>query len=240
VTNKAAKKTKSSQMLYWIIGCIYVNATLLALVGLFLFSVVWATRNSTDWWLSSRDPLLDVSNWTMLVIAGLLHTAVAAYLFAARDLLNRGLGVLWMGLNYLLYYGGIHLAQPTAIPNTERFLGWRLNLQPTEVDFRWKLLMAYLIATGSMLLVLSWRHSTKVGKEVWLQQWKVSRARQLKGNSIASNTLQRTEDYTKMICPCCGQKITFPLSRAGERLPCPNCGGLLTLNETTTTNNTIL
>jgi DNA-directed RNA polymerase subunit RPC12/RpoP len=233
MTRKDSNKTGSNRLLYWVNGYIYLTATALALVGLFLLSTWWATRNSDDWWLGWRDPLLGISSRAMLVVGGLLHLAVAAYLFAARDVLNRTLAVLWVGLNHLIYYAGVHSVEPSALPNTERFIGWRLRLQPVVVDSQWNIFQLSLIVTSVVFLVLiwhsPWRHSKQLKKEAWFKQWQENRKQYEK--TAPSKKPQPADDYTKNVCSHCGQKITFPLSRVGESIACPHCAARITLRE---------
>jgi DNA-directed RNA polymerase subunit RPC12/RpoP len=233
MTKRDNEKSDSSRLTYWIQGYLYLTATLLALVGLFLLSTAWTTRNSTDRWLAWRDPLLGMSTRTLLVVGGLLHAAVAAYLFAARDLLNRTLAVLWLGLNHLLYYTGVHWLEPSAVTNAERFIGWRLQLQPETVVFRWKVFQGYLIVASAAVLILIWRQSTLLRKEAWFRKWRESRAQSPKRieKRARSDKPKPTDEYMKIICSHCGQKIAFPLNRVGESIACPSCATRIVLRE---------
>lgn len=171
-------KAKSARLLYWVNGYIYLTATALALVGLFLLYTWWSTQSSNDWWLGQSDPLLELSNRAMLFAGGLLHLAAAVYLFATRDVLTRVLAVLWVGLNHLMYYAGVHLVEPSMLPNTEHFIGWRLQIQATAVDFWWKAFLGYLIVTSAVFLALKWHQSKKIRKEAWFEQWQENRRKE--------------------------------------------------------------
>lgn len=230
-TRKPSDQVEFNRLPFWVKLYAYLTTTALGLVGLFLLWTAWATRNSNDWWLGMHDPLLGIRNRVMLVIGGLLHLAIAVYLFAARDLLNRTLAVLWMGLNHLIYYVGVHLVEPSALPNLERFIGWRLQLQPEAVDRRWKLFQLYLLVTGVVFAILIWRQSRRLGKEVWLKQWQEKREQTPKETSAAPAPAPPACEFRKNTCAHCGQKISFPLSRAGEHIACPHCTAQITLRE---------
>lgn len=229
MTRKESGKESSRPLLYWIKGWLYLTATLLALVGLFLLLTWWATRNSNDRWFGWRDPLLGIGNRAMLILGGALHLGAAAYLFSAKDLMNRSLVALWGGLNHLIYYMGIRVTDRFALPEAEHFVGWRLHLQPGEVDVGWKILQGWLILTSIVFLLVIWRYSKQLQKEIWFKRWLESR----KQPKQEPAPLKRTEpeDYVKTACSHCGQKIAFPLSRAGESVNCPNCAAAITLRE---------
>ncbi len=231
MTRIDSDKARSNWLLCWAKGGIYLTAALLALLGLFLLHTAWVTRSSDDWWLGWRDPLFGISNRVMLVLGSLLHLGAAAYLFAARDLLNRSLAALWAGLNHLVYYAGVRLVEPSALSNTERFIGWRLQLQPESVDHQWKILQIGLMVTSLAALILIWRHSKKLRKEAWFKHWQESRAQQSRERPAPSRKPQPGDDCTKNVCSHCGQKIAFPLSRVGENIACPHCAVNITLRE---------
>jgi len=233
--NKRDDKTSASPLHYWVSGYIYLTATVLALIGLFLLSTWWTTRNSSDWWLGWRDPLLGLTNRALLVVGGLLHVAVATYLFAARDLWLRLLAALWVGLNHLVYYAGVHLVEPSALPNAERFIGWRLQLQPETVDARWRIFQLCLMVTSTVFLILfwhsSWRQAQQLKQQAWFKQWQQSRAQLSQPKPVSPQQPLPADDYTKNVCSHCGQKIAFPLSRVGESIACPHCGARVTLRQ---------
>ncbi len=228
---KSSHKAKSDRILNCVKGYIYLTATALGLIGLFLLFTVWATRNNNDWWLGWHDPLLGINNRAMLILGAILHLGVSAYLFAARDLTNRSLAVLWTGLNHLIYYVGVLLMEPSALPNTERFIGWRLRLQPAAVDTQWKFFQAYLAVTSSLILFLLWRHSKRLRKETWLKNWLDTRTGQPKEKPVVWKKPVTADDYTKNVCSHCGHKIAFPLSRVGECIACPHCAATIKLRE---------
>jgi DNA-directed RNA polymerase subunit RPC12/RpoP len=235
MARRESDKARSNRFVYWVNGYIYLTATALCLVGLFLLSTWWATQNSHDWWVGWHDPLLGLGNRAMLLVGGLLHLGVATYLFAARHLLTRTLAVLWVGLNHLIYYAGVHWVAPSALSSMEHFIGWRLRLQQAFVDRQWKIFQLYLIVSSFVFLVLiwyhSWYHSKQLEKELWFKQWLESRAQQSKERHASSKKPPPTEDYTKNVCSHCGQKIAFPLSCVGESIACPHCATRITLRE---------
>jgi predicted RNA-binding Zn-ribbon protein involved in translation (DUF1610 family) len=224
MSRKEGDQPKSSRVLAWVSGYLYLTATVVALVGFFLLSTAWATRDSGDRWLNGHDPLLGFNNRAMLVVGGLLHLAVASYLFAGRDVLNRTLAVLWLGLNHWIYFAGVQWTEPNALMRTERFLGWRLQLQPEAVVLRWKIFQGYLIVASAVFLILIWRHSALLKKEVWFTQWRERRAQPPKKGTISPKAVQPEDNDTRMVCSHCGQKIAFPPSRSGESAACPSCG----------------
>lgn len=225
------EKARPDRILYCVKGYLYLTATVLGLIGLFLLYTVWATRNSGDWWLGWRDPLLGLSNRSLLLLGGVLHVGVAAFLFASRDLTNRLLASLWLGLNHLIYYAGIVTMEPTALPNTERFLAWRLGITPNSVDARWKIFQAYLIVVSAVFLFLLWRRSKRLGNEAWFKHWQESRNHPPKGKPTQLRKAEQANDFTKNTCSHCGGRIAFPRSRVGEQIACPHCAMTITLRE---------
>ena len=224
-------KAKSSRFPFWIKGYLYLTATALSLVGLFLLSTWWSTRNYDDWWLGWRDPLLGISSRAILVLGGALHLGAAAYLFATRNTLNRTLAVLWVGLNHLMYYVGVRMVEPSALPNAERFMGWRLQLRPEVVDARWRILQLCLITTSVVFIILIWCQSKQLRKEAWFRQWQETWAQQPIKKPVPPKKSQPAEEYAKHICAHCGQKIAFQRSRVGESVACPHCAETITLQE---------
>src|SRR5215216_4405607 len=101
ILKKRSVESESNRLLNWVKGGIYLAATVLALVGLFLLYTWWVTRNSNDRWLNWHEPLMGIGHRVLLITAALLHLAVATCLFSTRDLLTRSLVLLWMGFTHL-------------------------------------------------------------------------------------------------------------------------------------------
>lgn len=218
-------------LVYCLEGNVYLTATVLGLIGLFLLSTAWVTRNNNDWWLNSPDPLLGINNRLMLFLVSAIHIGLSAYLFKARNLTNRNLAALWMGLNYLFYYVGAVLVNSPALFSAERFLGWRLQVEPTTVAAWWKVILAYLITASLASLYLTWTPLKPGRNQAESKSGEKMKTPQLTKKPVTRMNLENTGDYMKIVCPHCGQKIAFPLSRVGENIACPHCAARIRLQE---------
>jgi DNA-directed RNA polymerase subunit RPC12/RpoP len=226
-----ARKHRRHLLVYCVEGSVYLTATVLALIGLYLLSTVWAMRDSNDWWLGWHDPLLGINNRLMLILGGILHIGLSAYLFASRNFSFRNLAILWLGLNHLVYYSGAILMDSSALLNTERFLGWRLHVPPTTVAAWWKILLVYLIIVSLGSLYLTWSPAKDGRSQKMFKAKTEMEPQQQIEKPVTRLNSETTSDYTKNVCPHCGQKIAFPLSRLEESIACPHCAARITLRE---------
>jgi DNA-directed RNA polymerase subunit RPC12/RpoP len=230
VNKKLTKKTGTEWMSHVSKGYVYVTAVVLGVIGLFLLSTVWATRENKDLWLNGPNALLGLSNRTVLLLAGVLHVGLCVFLFATRNLTNKGLAILWAGLNHFIYRVGLEMTHGAALRPMEQFIAWRLQVRLATAAVIWKLLIAYLIAGSVLFGLLLWRTVWRLKKESYFISWQKQRAaEQEREKPPGPKTPKTGHDYIKILCISCGQKIAFPRSRTGESIACPHCTIQITL-----------
>lgn len=106
--------------------------------------------------LAQPDPVLMLSHRTVLVAVGVLELAVAAYLFFGRNLRNKHLLVVWLGVSFLAYRLALAWIAPGKPCPCLGTLTERLPLRPDSVDLLLKLVIVYMLSGSLLFLLLDW------------------------------------------------------------------------------------
>jgi hypothetical protein len=149
---KTAKQCKDEvpRKLRFLEDWLLIAATLCAFFG---FSVLLTALDGEPL-LKQTDPLLGLSARLTLLIAALFFFGLSAYLFAGRNRMNKGIALLWMGLNFLVYGFGIYWIQRSGPCAIVVLTGWRLGIWPATLNLIWEIFIGLLIAGGVLVLIL--------------------------------------------------------------------------------------
>jgi hypothetical protein len=160
-------------------GCVYATGCFLVVLSIGVLLASWE-----DWTLlRRRDVLFGVSIRTVLVVTGLLHLAVCAWLFATQDLITQSLLLFWVGFNHIVYRIGLAwLKAATPLPIL-RVLGMKVGIHARTLDFCWKLFMAYLVIASLVVLALEWRRRRHLEAEELLTRWRETREQGAKSST---------------------------------------------------------
>lgn len=151
-------------------GYVYVMTAILACAGLVL--VFTAGDSARLPHFRERDALFGLTARTLLAMGGLLHLVLSVYLVLGKDWMMRGLVLLWVGLNHIVYYLGmlwLHVAAPFP---AALLVGWRIGVRPEVVDRRWKGLIAWLVVGGVCLLLAERRRTKRAAAAAFLNRWR--------------------------------------------------------------------
>ena len=173
-------------------------SALLLAVASALFLVNWTSPADL---LTPLDPVFNLSLRTALWAAGGVAMAVALLcLFADR--LEWPLCLLaWLGLNGLVYVGGLHVQGYHGLTGFLEGLSYAFRLPPGLGNLLVSLLAGYLMAGGVVSLL-------------WLRR-------------LAKADLK----LLKMPCPVCGVHIKFAPENVGRHIPCPRCKTTIVLQK---------
>jgi hypothetical protein len=215
-------------------GYVYSTAALLGAIGAMLFLVTWTCKvRGIQPWLNGPDPLFGFANRTVLLLAGALHLALGGCLFAMRDLVNRGLLALWVGLNCFLYrVAMVWVMEMTAPFPMENFVGWRMGVKSGMVDLCWKLFIAYLVIGSSALMLLRLWQLKQSKDEAWVKRWLETRDQDRPPEKpVVPKSPDYADGYMTISCSHCGGYIEFPAHGIGQEIACPHCAALITLQK---------
>ncbi len=215
----------------------YATATVFAAAGLVM--LVGAADNVPP--LRQRDPLFGVTTRTVLVLAGLSHLGISAWLFSTRDLMNHGLVFVWAGSNYLIYSLGMAVLQVTMPFPAVVVLAWEIGISSKTLFIGWMVFTAYLLTSGLVLAMLDRRRLKRLDLEKFLARWKIVReqsesasakspaAEAPAANRAKSGHLLKEPFVTdfKFACEHCGQHIQCSEHYAGQQINCPACRKLI-------------
>ena len=227
-------RTKTERMAPVFKGYVYSTAALLGSIGVMLILITWhCKRREIQPWLNSHDPLFELSNRTVLLLAGVLHLAFSGWLFATRDLVNRVIAALCVGLNYLVYRVAMVWAMEITTPfPMENFVAWRIRVKPQTVDLCWKLFIAYLVIGSSALMLLKLWQLKQLKNEAWVRHWLKTRDQDgPRQKPVIPKPPDNTGGCIKISCPHCGGHIAFPAHGIGQKIACPHCGVVVTLQK---------
>ena len=163
---------------------------ILLAVGSALFLTNWASPADL---VTPLDPVFNLTLRTVFwAVAGVAMIVALICLFADR--LKWPLCLLiWLGLNGLVYIGGVHVQGYQGLAGVLEGLSYACRLPPDLGNLLVGLLAGYLLAGGVVSLV-------------WLR--KLEKADQ---------------KVLKMHCPACGVHIKFAQENLGRQIPCPHC-----------------
>jgi hypothetical protein len=196
--------------------------------------------------LSQPDGLFDVSNRTLLVVAGALHLVVGGLLFFARDLMSQGLIALWAGLNHVVYLAGLAWLKAAVPLPAVVVVAWELRVSTGFVYIVWKSFIALLIIGGTLLVLLERRRLKQTHAEVFLERWGEMRENKVTSPTQGTRgpvsvghgavTRDSPRQHTsqgeapkgplsefKFSCPNCGQHIRCDQGYRGRKIACPAC-----------------
>jgi hypothetical protein len=108
--------------------------------------------------LFSSDPLLGVSNRTVLWAAGVLELGVVAFLLLSEDNVSRCACVCWLALNFTLYRVGIFWLHPGKLCPCLGTVTDKLGLKPQTVNWMLKMVIVYMLAGSVLFLIREWQH----------------------------------------------------------------------------------
>ena len=196
--------------------------------------------------LWQSDALFGLTTRTVLVLTGVLHLAVSSYLFAGRDLMNKGIIAVWAGCNHIVYYVGIVWVMKVAPPlPAEVALAWSAGLSSQAIDLLWKVIIAYLFVGGPAVVTLEWRRLKELQIETFVKDWGEARGREADGakqrrpakalinqpaaafhgqplRNVDISNAYALGDF-KFSCPRCGRHIQCDDAYSGRRISCPGC-----------------
>jgi DNA-directed RNA polymerase subunit RPC12/RpoP len=228
------KKTKMEWVLPLFKGYVYSTAVLLGSIGVMLILITWhCKRREMQPLLNAPDPLFGFANRTVLLLAGALHLALSGCLFAMRDLVNRMVAALWVGLNYFFYRAAMVWVMEITTPlPMENFVGWRRGVKPETVDLYWKLFIAYLVIGSSVLMLLELWRLKQLKNEAWVKHWLETRDQDCpRGKPVVPKPPDNANDYMTISCPHCGGYVEFPAHGIGQEIACPHCAAIITLQK---------
>jgi hypothetical protein len=166
-----AKESKGEKVVWLLRGNVHLAAGALAVAG----CVLLFASSGRHTLFREADPLLGLSNRTLLALLGLLHLSLSVWLLATNDLMAQGLTMLWLGANSVAYSVGMAwLKAATPLP-VLKLVAWKLGARPTGVDMCWKLMTAYLVVGSLAHLVLHWWRLKRLASDAFMRRWKQSR-----------------------------------------------------------------
>lgn len=119
--------------------------------------------------LAVRDPLLLLTNRELLLAAGLLELAVAAYLLFGRNARIKLWLLAWLGVNFLLYRLALAWIAPGKPCPCLGTLAERLPLRPDKVDLLLKLVILYMLGGSLFFLLFGRAHGDENARTVRIQ-----------------------------------------------------------------------
>jgi DNA-directed RNA polymerase subunit RPC12/RpoP len=206
---------------------VYASATMFAIMGL----VTLFSASGDVSLLRQEDALFGVTTRVLLLLTGILHLAISTYLFAGRDLMNRGIAVLWAGTCHIYYLVGMVVMKIQSPFPAVMLVAWKVGVSAKVIGILWILLIAFFLLGGVMLLALEWRRLKQVEQEMYLQRW--SKMREHKWHGKLSEFLNVTKSKASksalpeftFSCPSCGQHISCNVTYSGKQVTCPSCNG---------------
>lgn len=252
-----AKSNSASRLLK---GFSLATAGILSGVGLMMLYAATSQEGT----LKQPEAMFGLSNWAMLMLMGCLHLILSGYLFMTQDLMNCGFMTLWMGINYLVYRGGMVWVMKKQVPfPAVNLVGWKLGVSPSVADTCWKLLIAYLIMGGLLELIIEGRRLEQLKKAAFEKHWRETRNQgvttsilegkqkeipiqpalitpsQVIGESEALNQTPMPKKANvpqefKFFCPNCGQHIQCNSGYSGRQIVCPGCQNQILVPQPTT------
>lgn len=135
--------------------------------------------------LDSVDPILRLTNRTLLAISGGVHFTIGVYLAMGSDLTMKGFIMLWIGWTYLTFHffirlwGSISEPLPVAV-----LISWELGISPKALYAIWELVFGYLALGGAMVLIFGRMEEKKLKSEQLISQWRTMRQRTYKLSGI--------------------------------------------------------
>jgi hypothetical protein len=232
----------------WLLkGYVYPLTALLALSGVMM---LMAAMESAPL-LRQTDPLTGLSTRTLLRIVGCLHVAVAGWLCLERDLLARGLLLLWVACNWICYSAGTAWAMNVSPPfPLETMLAWKVGVGQNLMHLLCQFLLAYMVGGGLLALASEWRRTGQLKAEAFLRHWeevrqaphapatpggRTSTPAQTSSESPGNQgSRARSPSQTpsaaepgppdlRFSCPKCGQHIRCEAGYSGRKITCPAC-----------------
>lgn len=151
---------------------VYSTALLFVVAGLVIF---FATDTNVTQLRQGNDPLLRMAPGTVLLAAGVLHLVLGVYLFAARDLLNRAVMILWAGLVHLAYRLGMQNVHPALNFPELDYLCWRMGIAATTLYLCWLCFILYLWLGSIICLFSEWERFQQIKAETFVERWRIMR-----------------------------------------------------------------
>lgn len=183
---------------------IYIRLTGGLLLAMALTNLVRVAEGGAA--LRVWDPLLSIPMWLGLLVTGIMELAAALFCLLGRPaVLPAGL-IVWLAINLVIYRSG-QIWQGThwqwgSVGNPLE----TLRLFPQVTDLAMYGIMIWLLAGGSVALVLLWEPATLRRQAELLKSLKIA-------------------------CPECQGHIEFPAHALGQKIACPHCKMAITLKE---------
>lgn len=130
-----------------------VNLRIAAWVSLAVGLAVLFTAIDNEPLLQEKDVVIGLSSRVLLLIGAVLMCGLGYYLFSCRDLVTRGLAILWMVLNFVVYRVGLAWMRADVPCPVVTLTGWKLGIQPATLDICWKAITAYFAIGGISLVI---------------------------------------------------------------------------------------
>lgn len=111
--------------------------------------------------LDIRDAVLGVHFRYLFLAAGVFEMAVALVCLFGKNILLQAKLVAWLSLILLIYRIGLSLLGASEVCGCLGTLTSAINLPPQTADFLMKIVLGYLLAGSSAILLLSWRNKGK-------------------------------------------------------------------------------
>jgi hypothetical protein len=111
--------------------------------------------------LDRPDPLLRMSNSTVLLAAGAFELAVTTYLLISESGIGRCLCIFWVALNFILYRLGtfwLDPGKPCPCIGTLADKLEGLGLKPQTIDWWLKGIIVYMLSGSLFFMVREYRH----------------------------------------------------------------------------------
>jgi hypothetical protein len=118
--------------------------------------------------LAVPDALLGASNHSILIAAGVLELAVAAFLLLSEDCINRCLCILWLALNFTLYRVGMFWLHPGKLCPCLGNVTDKLGLRPQTANRLLEAVIVYMLVGSALFLIRGWRRQATAKKTIML------------------------------------------------------------------------
>lgn len=217
----------------------YTSAAVCAAMGLLMLYGTLGEGPRMRQLLASPDAVLGMSNHTLLIVAGVIHLALGAFLIVKRDPASCGAVTAWAGFNYLVYHIGVAWMGVAAPLPGVRAVAQNAGIAPATLNVAWWCVTLFFLTGTCVILAGACRRWRQAKSIAVLERWreyretaslreattrmersapvkKVATGSAEAGSGHVPPTNESMKGEFKFTCPSCGQHIQCEIAYASR------------------------